>query len=168
MDLIHWNARISLYICLFIASSNAMHFFSLEHIAWQQEEAPCGGPFMSEAIIFEWTSAPAQQSTNICLLRERCIKDWNTVQYMAVCQRCSYNPAYSLLFVLICWRPAQFVCLTPVSSLSLLLYPFVFFLHLPHCATNQLASQLCLSHPFLFLSSPSALTHKRQSISASF
>lgn len=33
-------------------------FFPSEHIAWQQEEAPCGGPFMSEAIIFEWTSAP--------------------------------------------------------------------------------------------------------------
>lgn len=33
-------------------------FLPLEHIAWQQEEAPCGGPFMSEAYIFEWTSAP--------------------------------------------------------------------------------------------------------------
>lgn len=32
-------------------------FLPLEHIAWQQEEAPCGGPFMSEAIIFERTSA---------------------------------------------------------------------------------------------------------------
>ena len=33
-------------------------FSPSEHIAWQQEEAPCGGPFMSEAVIFEWTAAP--------------------------------------------------------------------------------------------------------------
>lgn len=39
------------------ASSNALFFISLEPFAWQREEASCGGPLMTEAIIFEWTSA---------------------------------------------------------------------------------------------------------------
>lgn len=63
MLFIYWlKAPLSLCLCLFTVSSNAMHFWSffspLEHIAWQQEEVPCGGPFMSEAVIFERTSAP--------------------------------------------------------------------------------------------------------------
>lgn len=45
---------------IFNALSNAMYFFffSLDNISWQQEEAQCEGPFMCEALISEWTSAP--------------------------------------------------------------------------------------------------------------
>lgn len=60
MLFIQYISYLTLYL-FFIAFSNAVHFwsfFSLENIAWQQEEAPSGGPFMSEAIISEWTSAP--------------------------------------------------------------------------------------------------------------
>lgn len=59
----YWvNVPLTLYLYLFVASSdecNALFdLFSSEHIAWLQEEAPCGGSFMREAIIFIWTSAP--------------------------------------------------------------------------------------------------------------
>lgn len=74
MELIYWKARITLYWSSYcILQCNAL-FFSIEHIAWQQEEAPCGGPFMSEAIIFEWTSAPIQQSTNILSVERKMLK----------------------------------------------------------------------------------------------
>lgn len=83
-------------------------FSPLEHIVWQQEEAPCGGALFYERSYNLWmdisprppTPPPRlRQSTNIWLLRGTCVKkkDWNTVQYMAACQRCPYNPAFSPL-----------------------------------------------------------------------
>lgn len=65
MYVIYSVYRLSHFIFIFIASSNAMHFcslFPLENIAWQQEEAPSGGPFMSEAIISEWISPTSSKA----------------------------------------------------------------------------------------------------------
>lgn len=49
--------HISLHIAGAPPQYHALFFISLEHIAWQREETSCRGPLMSEAIIFEWTSA---------------------------------------------------------------------------------------------------------------
>ena len=47
--------HLSLYMRVFLLPSPMQCTFDLiplEHIAWPQEEAPCGGPFLSEAITF--------------------------------------------------------------------------------------------------------------------
>lgn len=66
--------------CIFQWMQCTLVFSPLEYIAWQQEAEPRGGSFMSEALIFERTSAPPlplppPESTNIWLLRG----NWNTV-----------------------------------------------------------------------------------------
>lgn len=62
MDIICETFWVNLTPYLFPTMCRPIHalfgLFPLEHIAWQQEDAPRQGPFMSEAIIFEWTSAP--------------------------------------------------------------------------------------------------------------
>lgn len=136
-------------------------FFPLEHIAWQQEEVPCGGPFMSEAIIFEWTSAPPPAKHKHLTIERNMPKKteiqdspWQYVSAVLINLSILSSSSLSVNIPLSLCVPA-FVnnpCLLPLFvTLSLYLsLSFFLSLHLAHCATNQLASQLCLSHPVLF------------------
>ena len=189
------NAPLTLYfmcVCvfaLFITSSNAVHFL----VSFSPLRAYClatrggamwRGPFYEGSynlwMDISHTPPPTQlrESTNIRLLRGTCIKIKKKTETQYSTRRCVSAVLItlsSLLFLLICRRPAQFVCLTerlpasvnnPCLPLSLSLSPslslylplcFFFFLlslHLALSLCNQPTSQPTSPHsscPFFFV-----------------